>query len=262
VTQLLGQGRAEGWHKDPFSRHQLRFFDGQRWTPYVRDDGENGMDDPADQLPAGIIAELATSRSALLEERVFVVERHTDLYRRWSDRAVYHPDGSPVAVLRRAALTPDSPHPGLLPVHLDPTTYDVAELLDASDSLVLTLIRPLGGSKTSVSLCDSTGEEAGRIVEQSRVGRESTFALLAPNGGFLGDLQADSWVVLDLRIVDSHDRVVATINRDFTGLDRSRFSRPDGYVVRLTEAVHGPLRTLVIACALSLEVMVRPRDAG
>jgi peptidoglycan/LPS O-acetylase OafA/YrhL len=32
-------GVAAGWHPDPSGRHQLRWWDGERWTTNVHDDG-------------------------------------------------------------------------------------------------------------------------------------------------------------------------------------------------------------------------------
>src|SRR3712207_6931146 len=42
VTQVHRPGPVEGWQRDPFGRHELRFFDGHKWTPYVRDGAQNG----------------------------------------------------------------------------------------------------------------------------------------------------------------------------------------------------------------------------
>ena len=255
VTQVHRPGPVEGWQRDPFGRHELRFFDGHKWTPYVRDGEQNGVDEPggpmADGGPAG-------GRSALLDEGVLVVERFTDLGRRWSDRSVLRADGTKAGMLRRAAPSAERPSVGLRGlVHRDQTKNDVVELVDDKDAVVLTLIRPLAVPKTSVEVRDAEGRDAGRIVQQTLRRNETTYAFLGPNGRFLGDLQAENWVAWDLRIVDSHARQVATITRDFAGLDISRFSRPDDYVVRITSPVHEPLRTLVVACALSLEVAVR-----
>ena len=92
---------------------------------------------------------------------------------------------------------------------------------------------------------------------------ETTYAFLGPNGGFIGDLRADNWVGWDLRIFDNQSREVATITRDWSGLDLASFPRPDDYVVRIYQPLHEPLRTLVVACALSLEIVVRPdNDMG
>jgi scramblase/uncharacterized protein DUF2510 len=256
VTEVQRQGQVEGWREDPYGRHELRFFDGHRWTPYVRDGEKNGLDEPGGPLGE-------TTRSSLLDENVLVVERFTDLGRRWSDRSVLRPDGSKAGTLRRAAPAPPRPAPGLKAIIVrDQSKNDVVELVDDKQAVVLTLIRPVGVAKSSVEVRDSDGRDAGRIVQQSLRRHETTFAFLAANGQFLGDLQTDNWVSWDLRILDSHARQVATITRDWKGLDLTNFSSPDDYVVRINDTVHEPLRTLVVACALSLEIVVRPDTRG
>ncbi len=35
-----------GWHRDPSGRHELRFWDGHRWTEHVLDEGIPGLDHP------------------------------------------------------------------------------------------------------------------------------------------------------------------------------------------------------------------------
>jgi hypothetical protein len=40
-----GQGSvAAGWFADPGGRHELRYWDGQRWTGHVSDHGTQGVD--------------------------------------------------------------------------------------------------------------------------------------------------------------------------------------------------------------------------
>jgi hypothetical protein len=252
VTEAQHVGQVEGWHEDPYGRHELRFFDGHRWTPYVRDGEQNGLDEPGG-------AEGSATRSALLDADLLVVERFTDLGRRWSDRSVLRPDGTKAGTLRRAAPSVPRSAAGLKAiVARDHGKNDVVELVDDIQAVVLTLIRPVGVPKSWVEVRDHDGRDAGRIVQQSLRRNETTYAFLGPNGHFLGDLQSDNWVAWDLRIMDSHARQVATINRDWTGLDQTSFDTPDNYVVRISESVHEPLRTLVVACALSLEIVVRP----
>jgi hypothetical protein len=236
----------------------MRFFDGQRWTPYVRDGAESGLDEPI-----GPFQDRATSRSPLLDEDILVVERFTDLGRRWSDRNVLRPDGSKAGILRRALDPTARPIHGLRSVvKRDHTKDDVVELVDDKQAVVLTLIRPVGVPKSWVEVRDCAGRPAGRIVQQTVRRSETTYSFLGAHGQFLGDLQTDNWVAWDFRIMDSHIRKVATITRDWAGLDRTKFPRPDDYVVRIREQVHEPLRTLVVACALSLEIAVRPDTRG
>jgi hypothetical protein len=259
VTEVDRQAQVAGWRDDPYGRHEERFFDGHRWTPYVRDDGADSMDEPGGPMGE---ATKQLVRSSLLTDDVFVVERFTDLGRRWSDRSVLRPDGTKAGMLRRAAPSVNRSSGLKALVSRDLTKNDVVELVDDKGAVVLTLIRPTGTAKSSVEVRDSEGRDAGRIVQQSLRRNATTYAFLGPNSRFLGDLQAENWVAWDLRIVDSHARQVATITRDWTGLDLSRFQRPDDYVVRITDSVHEPLRILVVACALSLEVVVKPDSLG
>jgi len=99
VTEVR-DGQAAGWRDDPFGRHELRFYDGTRWTPYVRDAGADSMDEPGGPMGADARQQ---GRSSMLGEDVFVVERFTELGRRWSDRSVLKSDGTHVGTLRRAA---------------------------------------------------------------------------------------------------------------------------------------------------------------
>jgi hypothetical protein len=37
----------EDWYADPYERHEVRWWDGQKWTQFVRDtDGLTGIDPP------------------------------------------------------------------------------------------------------------------------------------------------------------------------------------------------------------------------
>src|SRR4051812_14530371 len=52
-----------GWHTDPHGRHQLRYWDGTRWTEHVNDSGVAGRDAP-DAIPAQSDRGPATSAGA------------------------------------------------------------------------------------------------------------------------------------------------------------------------------------------------------
>ncbi len=47
-----------GWHRDPSGRHELRFWNGDRWTEHVIDDGIPGLDAPtrSGRAPAAAVA--------------------------------------------------------------------------------------------------------------------------------------------------------------------------------------------------------------
>lgn len=41
----LASSVSSGWYQDPSKRHELRYFDGQIWTPQVSDNGTTSLDD-------------------------------------------------------------------------------------------------------------------------------------------------------------------------------------------------------------------------
>ncbi len=53
---MTGDATLAGWHKDPSGRHELRFWDGDRWTEHVVDEGFPGLDHPtrSGRPPAGV----------------------------------------------------------------------------------------------------------------------------------------------------------------------------------------------------------------
>lgn len=45
-------GSVQGWHPDPYGRHEFRYFDGLNWRNDVSDKGAVGYDDPNQPPPA------------------------------------------------------------------------------------------------------------------------------------------------------------------------------------------------------------------
>ena len=41
-----GAGTAPGWFRDPFVRHEQRYWSGTSWTEHVQDAGTPGVDPP------------------------------------------------------------------------------------------------------------------------------------------------------------------------------------------------------------------------
>src|SRR3954469_23003977 len=65
MTRLAGSARKQrnmtnaGWHPDPLARHQLRYFDGEQWTPHVVDESVLSFD-PLAASPLDEVDDTAT----------------------------------------------------------------------------------------------------------------------------------------------------------------------------------------------------------
>ena len=81
-----------GWHPDPTGRHQLRYWDGLRWTGHVSDVGAVGVDPPAaeptpERAPRTVYVD-AHLRVGFRQQRLFADEHA--LW--WGDDCYSYPD--------------------------------------------------------------------------------------------------------------------------------------------------------------------------
>jgi hypothetical protein len=82
-----------GWYTDPAGRHELRFFDGIRWTNHVADAGTPSID-PVPRAP-----------DAVVPVRVVDDRRTSTLTERWNRRKGWWATGAIAAVIGLAAAT-------------------------------------------------------------------------------------------------------------------------------------------------------------
>jgi Protein of unknown function (DUF2510) len=61
-----------GWHDDPFGRHQLRYWDGVRWTEHVADSGTAGVDPPDAEASSRTVHVDTQVRVGIKTRRLFV----------------------------------------------------------------------------------------------------------------------------------------------------------------------------------------------
>lgn len=76
----------------------------------------------------------------------------------------------------------------------------------------------------------------------------------------MGSLQAENWRAWDFAIHAADDAEVARIKKNFTGIARAVFTTTDSYVLRVHRRLQDPLRSLVIASALSVDLALKQDD--
>jgi len=227
----------EGWRADPFGRHEARFYDGARWTPYVKDGDTHSLDEPVEGVERDDGPEILTAP-------VLVVEQHVDLDNRTQPYSVFGPDGRDLGTVRPA-----------------PGEEGHFEVLGSDGRLALTLTRASSTRKTIVSVHDAGGAEMGRLLQQHLPGM-TTFALESSAGGNVGFVRARTWVGWDIRVEDERNRSVARISKLWDGLDRAAFPTADSYVVRVDREMYDPQRALVYAAALAVDTLLKKDTRG
>ncbi|MBJ7357878.1 phospholipid scramblase-related protein [Nocardioides sp.] len=221
---------AEGWRTDPFGRHESRFFDGIRWTPYVRDGDVHAVDEPVEGV------DRHETGPDILTAPVLVVERLADGQDRARPCTVFGRDGRDLGTVRRTGGD-DS----------------LLEVVGRDGLLALALARTGSARKTVITVRDATGATMGRLLRQQLPGMTS-FALESAAGN-VGFVRALSWAGWDIRVEDERHRQVADISQRWSGLDRAAFPVADAYVARIEREMRDPQRALVYAAALTVDTL-------
>lgn len=230
---------AEGWRPDPFGRHETRFHDGTKWTPYVKDGETHSLDEPVEGVHHD-----GPPDPEILTAPVLVVEQRADSPDRSGAYSVFAGDGRGLGSVR-PSFGADGP----------------IEVLGGDGRLVLTLTKTPSSRKSVVTVRGAEGTELGRLLEQHLPGM-TTYALESAVGINVGFVRARTWVGWDIRVEDEHSRPVARISKHWDGLDQSAYPVPDSYVVRVDREMRDPQRALVYAAALSVDSVLKKDTRG
>lgn len=80
---------------------------------------------------------------------------------------------------------------------------------------------------------------------------------LEAGGRRLGSIHAMGFDAWDFRVLDVDGTEIATITKTWAGWTKERFTKADNYVVQMKQPVEDPLRSLVVAAALAIDVALK-----
>lgn len=191
----------------------------------------------------------------LLEQQQIVVEQVRKFFEMRNRYGLFSTEGRRIGAIEQVE---QSPLQFLVRLFSDldvmlPTTLAVR---GASDDTVLRLHKPWFKWRVEVSRVD--GSAVGSISKQPRLGK-ARFSLTSPDGQELGEVRAENWRAKDFSIVDAAGQEVARVTKRWRGLVTEAFTDADTYVVDLGSTTE-PLRSLALAAALSVDVIMKQKD--
>jgi hypothetical protein len=125
---------------------------------------------------------------------------------------------------------------------------------------MLAVTRPAKVFKSRVLVNDGLGREVGQVVQQNMVGK-IRFSLQA-NGQAIGSINAENWRAWNFSIRDETDTEVARVTKTWEGLAKTMFTTADNYVVQIHRPLEDPLRSLVVAAAVSVDTALKQDQRG
>jgi hypothetical protein len=135
------------------------------------------------------------------------------------------------------------------------------DVVGRDDRVVLRITRPAKFLRSRVEVFDGHDRFLGRIVQQNVFGKIN-FGLYTSDGHDLGRLRAENWRAWDFHIETADGQEVATITKSWEGMARTVLSTADTYVVRVHRRLDDPLRALVYAAALTVDLALKQDARG
>jgi len=267
---------APNWYPDPMGRHEYRWFDGVRWTDQVSSHGRQSVDpvgggphvptkDISDErlgkglAKAGVVPGAVQGGGHLFTEPVLVVNQKAKFIDVNTEYAICDQHGTQVGAVRQVGQSTAKKVMRVL-TSVDQFMTHKYQVVDAAGHVVLQLTRPAKLMKSKVILQDGTGAEVGQIIQDNVIGKIH-FTLNA-GGHTYGSINAENWRAWNFNITDHAGTEVARITKTYGGLARSVFTAADNYVVQIHRPLEEPLRSLVVAAAVSVDTALKQDARG
>jgi uncharacterized protein YxjI len=285
VTDTASQPPA--WHPDPFRRHELRWWDGSKWTEHVTTQGNAQLDPPTPtpQVPSTMegqdpglfrkdnqqrIQEQVHQKAAgqgqagfqgggsIFTEPILVVNQKAKLIEINNEYAIYDQHGRQIGAVRQVGQSTAKKILRAVSSYDQFMTHKL-QLVDMNGQVLLNLTRPAKLMKSKIIVTDASGREIGAIVQQNAIGK-IRFGLDS-GGHTYGLIQAENWRAWNFRIEDHTGTEVARITKTWEGLAKAMFTTADNYVIHIHRPLEDPLRALVVASAASVDTALK-QDGG
>jgi uncharacterized protein YxjI len=264
------------WYPDPSGRHELRYYDGAAWTDHVSSNGRtstdplqgSGMVPTGRQSPdkvqqqvakAGVAAGAVVGGGSIFTEPVLVVNQKAKLIEVNNEYAVYDQHGNQIGAVREVGQNAVKKAMRVL-TSLDQFMKHSLQIVDMTGAVQLTITRPAKMFKSRFVIGDGSGREIGNIVQKNMIGK-IRFGLQA-GGQDIGSLNAENWRAWDFSIQDASGTEVARIKKTWEGLAKTMFTTADNYVLQIHRPLEEPLRSCVIASALSVDTALKQDQRG
>ncbi|HEU5008029.1 MAG TPA: phospholipid scramblase-related protein [Jatrophihabitantaceae bacterium] len=265
------------WYADPFGRHELRYYDGTRWTEHVSSHGRPTTDAPTGtaHVPtvhrdtARVVGDVSAAGAtgtapfagtgSIFTEPILVVNQKAKLVEVSNEYAVYDQNGTQLAAVREVGQNALKKAVRLFTSYDQYLTHSL-QVVDMQGNVLLGLTRPAKLIKSRVIVTDPGGREIGQIVQQNAIGK-IRFAI-ETGGQQIGSINGENWRAWNFNIRDHTDTEVARITKTWEGLAKTMFTTADNYVVQLHRQLDDPLRILVVASALGVDTALKQDSRG
>lgn len=265
-----------GWYPDPHGRHHKRYWSGEIWSEHVVSNEVQSVDPLAPQ-PAPQVAdrpqqipqpkrkvERQVGRAGIhsgqrgggtvFSEQVLVVNQKAKLIGNRVEYAIYDQHGRQISAVRESSRGMVA---NALSVRPPENRTRKLQVVDLDGREVLAMTRPANVLKSTMIVRDMHGAEVGRIIQKTVGVFGGARFVLESGGRSVGSMKAEGGNAWDFGIQDGTGSEIARITKTWAGWAKERFTKADNYVVEIHQTLQEPLRSLVLAAALTIDVALK-----
>jgi uncharacterized protein YxjI len=270
-------GHAPNWYPDPMGRHEYRYYDGTSWTDHVTSHGRQSVDPLGGsahipgrdvsvekiqkdlQQKIGLQPGEVQGGGTIFTEPILVVNQKAKVIEVSNEYAISDQHGNQIGAVRQVGQSAAKKVLRVL-TSMDQYMTHKLQVVDMEGRVLLALTRPAKLVKSKIVVQDGQGVEIGQVVQDNVFGKIH-FSLMA-GGHNYGSINAENWRAWNFSIRDHNDTEVARITKTFAGVARAMFTTADNYVVQFHQPLEDPLRSLVVASAVSVDTALKQDSRG
>jgi len=197
---------------------------------------------------------------SLLDNDKVVINQKAKLIELTNEYAIRDTEGNDIGVIRQEGQSKAKKLARFVS-SLDQFMTHSLSVYQADGSKVLEVTRPRKIMKSTVQVADGTGAPLGTIRQQNMIGKIN-FGLHDTADEKIGEIRAENWRAWNFSIVDSTEQEVARITKTWEGFAKTVFTTADNYLLDVTPGCQGPLRWLVYASAVSVDLALKQDARG
>jgi uncharacterized protein YxjI len=208
-----------------------------------------------------VSAVTGTEADTIFTAPVLIVRQKTKLIEVNNEYTIHDQQGESIADVRQVGQGRAQKALRFLGTPADRLLTFRLRVSDRDGKVLLMLSRPAKLVRSRLVVHDGEGNELGQILQETALGKKS-FSLQA-DGEELGKVAGKDWTSWEFVVQDRLGTNVAHLTNTLDGLSMldllseglyDTFSSADSYAVEILQPIDQPLRSLVVAAALAIDV--------
>ncbi|MFN8015005.1 MAG: phospholipid scramblase-related protein [Acidimicrobiia bacterium] len=197
---------------------------------------------------------------SIFTENILVVNQKAKLLELTAEYGVFDQSGNQLGAVREVGQSAAKKVARAF-LNVDSLMNHTLDIVDMSGNLQLRITKPrriVGMSKVVVE--NFAGQVIGEIQHKFKFGKMEMRLMYGETQ--IGAVHAENFRAWNFKILDAQNVQVASITKTWEGFAKAMFTTADNYVVQIHQVMADPLKSLVLASSLAVDLILKQNDKG